>query len=356
MNRMPNPLTERLRIRHPLIQAPMAGGPSTPALVAAVANAGGLGSLAGAYLHPAAIREAIAQVRALTDQPFAVNLFVPTAVRDEPEQVEWARELLAPHRARLGLPADEGAPLPSLPRFDEQLEVLVEEGVEVFSFAFGVPSGEQLTELQDAGIVTIGTATHLLEALVLEECGVDFIVAQGAEAGAHRGGFVGDPERVQVGTMALVPLLASHLRTPVIAAGGIMDGRGIAAALALGAAGAQLGTAFLACPESGAHPLWKQALLDATEVGTELTRVLTGRSARALRNPLLAALGPDAADLPGFPALHLLTQPLRHAAAAQGCNDYMALWAGQGAPLCETRPAAELVEDWMAQVAEILGG
>ncbi len=352
MNWTSTPLTRRLRLDYPLIQAPMAGGPTTPALVAAVSNAGGLGSLGAGYLEPEAIRATIVEIRALTDRPFAVNLFVPRRADAKPEQLEWSRMLLERYRGELGLESPEA--LPPLPDFEAQLAVLIDEGVDAFSFTFGVPGGEQLTELRDAGIVTLGTATHLLEGIVLEECGVDFVVAQGFEAGGHRGGFVGDPQRLPIGTMALVPLLARRLRTPVIAAGGIMEGRGLAAALALGACAAQLGTAFLACPESGAHPAYKRALLEATEIGTTLTRAFSGRAARALGNRFTRELYDDEADLPPYPVQHQLTVALRRAAAERGDAELMALWAGQGVALCRERPAAELIAEWVAQARAIL--
>ena len=347
-------LTERLGIRYPIIQAPMAGGPGTPQLVAAVSNAGGLGTLAGGYLHPEPLRQAIAHIRALTDQPFAVNLSVTVPAKTDPTHVARAAELLAPYRAELGLP-----PTPSMPAeppvFEEQLDVLLQARVSALSFTFGAPDNVYLDLLRDAGIFTLGTATHVLEAIVLEESGIDGIIAQGAEAGGHRGTFVGHPEQGLVGILTLTPLLAKHVAVPIVAAGGIMDGRGIAAVRVLGATGVQMGTAFLACPESGAHPAYKALLRQGSEIATTLSRVFTGRCGRVLRNRLTDELRAHEAELPGFPLQLLLTQDLRQAAAERGLTDFMALWAGQGCHLCETRPAAELIASWVEQATALLG-
>lgn len=347
-------LTERLGIRYPIIQAPIDGGPGAPWLIAAVANAGGLGSLAGSALHPERLRTAIAEIRALTDRPFAVNLGPSSAVRMDPARIARAGELLAPYRAELGLPSEPPA-LPDPPGFDDQLDVILESRVPVLSFSFGVPGAGYLALLREAGITVMATATHLLEAIVLEESGVDFIVAQGAEAGGHRGAFIGHPEQGLVGTMTLTPLLAKHVATPIIAAGGIMDGRGIAAAQMLGAVGVQMGTAFLVCPESGAHPAHKALLRQGSEIATTLTRVFTGRYGRVLRNRLTAELHAHEAEWPGFPLQWFLTQDVQRAAADRNLTPFMALWAGQGCHLCEERPAAELMAAWVRQATALLG-
>lgn len=346
-------LTERLDIRYPILQAPMTGGPGTPRLAAAVSEAGGLGALSGSCLQPEQLREAIAEVRALTDRPFAVSLAASPPARVDEKRIARARQLLAPYRAELGLPVETAAP-PNSPDFLGQLEVVLEEKIPALSFIFGVPDAACLDLARDAGLAILGTATHLLEAIVLEESGVDFIVAQGAEAGGHRGTFIGQPEQGLVGTLSLVPLLAKHVRVPIIAAGGIMDGRGIAAARMLGAVGVQMGTAFLACPESGAHPAYKALLSQGNEIATTLSRVFTGRCGRVLRNRLVSELRAHEHELPGFPLQWFLTQELGQVAAERGKTDFMALWAGQGCHLCEDRPAAELVVLWADQVAALL--
>jgi nitronate monooxygenase len=253
----------------------------------------------------------------------------------------------------LGLPTDPPMP-PELPEFEQQLDVVLEAGVAAASFIFGTPDPVYLDLLREAGIATLGMATHLLEAIVLEESGVDFVIAQGAEAGGHRGTFVGHPEQGLVGTLTLVPLLAKHLKVPIIAAGGIMDGRGIAAVRMLGAAGVQMGTAFLATPESGAHPAYKALLQQGSEIATTLSRAFTGRHGRVLRNRLSEELRAHEADLPGFPLQLFLTEDLRQAAAEQGLTDFMPLWAGQGCHLCEARPVAELIATWVEQAEDLL--
>ncbi len=325
----------------PIVQAPMAGEPDRPELTAAVSNAGGLGSAGLAYLQPDALRERIRAVRRLTDRPFAVNLFAPTQGDAAPEKIARARALLAPLRAKHGVP-DE-APNVSMPDFDAQLAVVVEEKPAVLSFTFGKLSAQQISRLKSAGIVVVGSATTVPEAEALEATGVDAIVAQGAEAGAHRGSFLAPFADSLVGLMALVPSMVDRVRIPVIAAGGIMDGRGIAAALMLGAAGVQLGTAFLVSAESGASPSWKNAILNLTSDRTRVTRVYSGRPARGIRNEMMETLEPHAEDLPGFPAMNGLTRAIRSAAAKAGDSDAQSLWAGQGAVLARALPAGDLL-------------
>lgn len=259
-----------------------------------------------------------------------------------------------PYREALGLSTTEFA-THLLPTFAEQLAVILKEQVAVFSFTSGVPKPEDVAALKENNIITIGTATHLLEAILLEESGIDMIVAQGAEAGGPRGTFLGTPEQGLVGCMALIPLLVNHIRIPIIAAGGIMDGRGISAALTLGAAGIQMGTAFLACPESGAHPKYKELLAEGTEITTVLTRVFSGKLARSLKNRFISELQAREAELPGYPFQQFLTQAICAAAIEQERPEFMALWAGQGCALCTSEPAAELLEAWFGQVWEILG-
>lgn len=346
----PRTLADRLGIEHPILLAPMAGGPSTPELAAAVSNAGGLGALAGGYLPPEAIREAIRKTRALTSRPFAVNLFAPTP-REAPSaaDLERARRAVAPFRAEVGLP-DAGAPGP-LPSFEEELQVVLDERVAALSFTFGALSSEEVAALARTGAMVMGTATSVREARALEAAGCHAVVAQGGEAGGHRGTFLGPPERGLAGTLALVPQIVDAVRLPVVAAGGIMDGRGIAAAFALGAQAVSLGTAFLGAPESGASRAYKDALLTRTDDDpTTLTRAFSGRLARGLRNRFTEEMA-SAPVLP-FPLQNALTQELRREAAKAGKPDLLSLWAGQAVPLARVRPAGDLVRDLVRETEE----
>ncbi len=347
-------VSELLGIDYPLIQAPMADGITTPELIAAVSNAGGLGSLGAGHMSPEALRRAIGEIRSLTDRPFAVNLFVPEPVKEDAERIISANKLLVGYREELNLPEPE--PLASAaPNYTEQLGVLFEESVEIISFTYGVPGADELESIKQLGITTLGNATHLLEAILLEEAGIDLVVAQGAEAGGHRATFIGRTEQGLQGAMVLLPVLVDHLRIPVIAAGGIMDGRGIVAALALGASGVQLGTAFLTTPESGAHPGYKATLLDSNELTTVLTRVFSGKPARAIRNRFIEELSGAEAFLPGYPVQHALTLDIQQAAAERDMPELMALWAGSGCALCRTEAAAEQIGRWLGQIDQLLG-
>lgn len=335
------PVARLFRIAVPIILAPMAGEASTPELAAAVSNAGGLGSLGAAYSQPSAIRDMIRATRALTPRPFGVNLFIPSGESPDSAKVAQAWTALAPWRDRYGVA--DALPSLALPDFDAQLAVVTEEKPPVFSFAFGTLPGPRIAALKAAGIVVVGTATTVPEAERLEADGVDAIVAQGAEAGAHRGTFLGAFDDSLVGLMALVPAMVDRVRVPVIAAGGIMDGRGVAAALMLGATAVQLGTAFLVAAESGASTAWKQSVLAQTADATRITRAFSGRAARGISNRFMAEIGSRQDELPGFPALNYLTRGIRAAAAKAGDAEALSLWAGQGAPLARPMQAGELV-------------
>jgi nitronate monooxygenase len=335
-------LLKILGVEHPIIQAPMAGGPTTPELVAAVSNAGGLGSLGAAYLTPDQIVEAIRQIRGLTREPFNVNLFAggyETARNIDPGPM---MALLSEIHAALELPPPVLPKLPPDP-FAEEFEAVLEARPAVFSFTFGIPDGKVLARLRARDIITIGTATTDTEARMLEEAGVDAVVAQGAEAGAHRGTFAGAFEAAMVPTLDLVAKAVSSVSLPVIAAGGLMDGRDVAAALERGASAAQLGTAFLTCPESGAPEAHKEAILRAREDTTVITRAFSGRPARGLANRFIAELkGKEQIILP-FPLQNLLTRVMRTAAAQQGDAEFLSLWAGKGVARARALPADELV-------------
>lgn len=338
----PNTEVARLiGVAAPIIQAPMAGEPDRPELTAAVSQAGGLGSLGCAYDQPETIRAKIAAVRALTDRPFAVNLFASVTPETDAERIAFGRTALAERRTRMGVADTE--PVLTMPDFDAQLAVVAAERPAVFSFTFGALGAERITSLKQAGLVVIGTATTVPEAERLAADGVDAIVAQGAEAGAHRGTFLGAPAESLIGTMALVPAMVDRVSVPVIAAGGLMDGRGIAAALMLGAAGVQMGTAFLPTEESGAAPAWKDALLQCRADRTSVTTVFSGRHARGIRNAMMRELSQKEHELPGFPAMNSLTRGIRSAASRSGDADSMSLWAGQGATLARAMRAGDLV-------------
>jgi len=346
-------LAARLGVEHPLIQAPMAGV-STAEMVAAVSNAGGLGSIGAGYLTPEALRQLTRRVRELTDRPYAINLFAPLP----PPEAAAAGPMLAllgRYYAELGL----GPPQPpafALPPFEEQVDAVLESGARVFSFTFGIPPASALARLRERGLVLMGTATTVREARLLEAAGVDAIVAQGSEAGGHRGTFAGPFEDALVGTLALVPQMVDAVGLPVVASGGLMDGRGIAAARMLGAAGVQLGTAFLTCPESGAPEAYKAAIRSAREDGTVVTRAFSGRPARGLANDFSREVGASEAAILPFPLQHGATSPLRSAAATRGDARFLALWSGQGVTLSRSLPAAELTRELIADAERRLGG
>ncbi|MGG1558293.1 NAD(P)H-dependent flavin oxidoreductase [Geobacillus thermoleovorans] len=333
----------------PIIQAPMAGGVSTPKLAAAVSNAGGLGFLAGGYKTAEAMRKEIHKLRTLTDRPFGVNVFVPGDKTVDEKALERYRAVLESEAERLG--ASVGEPKWDDDDWEAKFDVLLEERVPVVSFTFGCPDKEVIAALQKAGSFVMVTVTSREEACMAAEAGANALCVQGEEAGGHRASFGNDPKKD--GALELFPLLArvrAAVRVPLAAAGGIMDGRGIAAALKAGASVVQLGTAFLRCPESGAHPLHKQALADPRFVETAVTRAFTGRPARGLVNRFMAeyrALAPAA-----YPHVHHMTKPLRAAAAKAGDPEGMSLWAGTGYRLVRELPAAELVEELKRELEE----
>jgi nitronate monooxygenase len=347
---------KQLGIRLPIVGAPMGGGPSSPALVAAVSEAGGLGSLAGGYSSPDRLRADIAAVRAATAKPFAVNLFVPTLAEPSTEEIEMVLGVLAPYRAELELPPRPSAGGPWSEDFEAQVAVLIEERVPVTSFTFGLLPAGAVTALHDAGSLLVGTATTVEEAVTVVSSGADLVCAQGSEAGAHRGTFLADAEQSLVGTLALVPQVCDAIPVPVIAAGGIMDGRGVAAALGLGAGAAVLGTAFLRCPEAGTSAPYRRALAAATETSTALTTRLTGRMARGIENRLMRDLRDVA--VPPYPVMHTLTADLRRRAAERDDPDLMSLWCGQGIRLSTELPAGDLVrrlaEDAAATISRLV--
>ncbi|MEV6955441.1 nitronate monooxygenase [Streptomyces sp. NPDC051183] len=339
---------------YPIVQAPMAGGASCPPLAAAVCEAGGLGFLAGGYKTADGMYQEIKQLRALTRRPFGVNLFMPQTGYVDPAAVEAYRGQLAGEASWYSISlAEEEILGTSDDGYDAKLAILVEDPVPVVSFTFGCPPPTAFDCLRKVGTYTVVTVTSVEEARAAQAAGADALCVQGAEAGGHQGTHRDDPQAdgtASVGLLALVAQVREAVGLPLIAAGGLMRGSQIAALLAAGAEAAQLGTAFLACPESGADPLHKKALTDPLFVRTELTRAFSGRPARGLVNRFMREHGPYAPA--AYPQIHHLTSPLRKAAAAAGDPQGMALWAGQGHRLARALPAGELVEVLAAEVAQ----
>ncbi|MFB9555164.1 nitronate monooxygenase [Streptomyces roseoviridis] len=345
--------------RHPIVQAPMAGGASCPELVGAVCEAGALGFLAGGYKTAGGLYQEIKQVRALTGRPFGVNLFMPPSGQPaDPAAVEVYRHQLAGeatwYETELG-DAEQGRD----DGYEAKLAILLDDPVPVVSFTFGCPDRDALDAFARAGTFTIVTVTSVDEARTAERAGAGAVCVQGTEAGGHQGTHRDDPADgpcagIGRGLLPLLTEVRESVRLPVVATGGIMRGRQIAAVLAAGADAAQLGTAFLVCPESGAHPLHKRALTDPLFVRTELTRAFSGRPARGLVNRFMREHGPYAPA--AYPEVHHLTAPLRKAAATAGDPQGMALWAGQGHRLARDLPAGRLVEVLAAELDAALAG
>jgi nitronate monooxygenase len=349
-------VSARLGIRVPILQGPLGGLPAQR-LVAAVSNAGGLGSFGGLGLSSDALRDVIGELRSLTQRPFAVNLWVSTAddAARTSDAAAFARALasLAPALESLG--GTRPTHRPSFgPTFEEQARVLLDERVPAFSFIFGIPPREILDECRARGIATLGTATTADEAIALERAHVDVIVAVGAESGGHRGSFLRSSEESATGTLALVPQVVDAVSAPVVAAGGIADARGIVAALALGAEGVQIGTAFVACEESGASALYRAALLGGNASRTALTRGFTGRLARGLDNELLRAVNAPGAEILPYPLQRALTRAVTDAAERAGRPEWIQMWAGQSANLTRSTKASELMEALVAGVDALL--
>ena len=352
---MTAPFFQQLGLAHPIIQAPMAGV-STPALAAAVSNAGALGSLGIGASTVAQARQMITATTALTAGPVNVNVFCHApAQRDAAREAAWLAHL-APLFAANGIavPSSLDEIYRSFIDDEAAFRLLLELRPAAVSFHFGLPDSGWIAALRDAGIRTMATATNLQEALRIEQAGVDAIVAQGVEAGGHRGSFDPQADDERLSMAVLVRLLVRQTRLPVIAAGGIMDGAGIRAALDLGAAGAQLGTAFLLCPESAANAGYRAMLHSDRTATTRLTAAISGRLARGMVNQLMThgdALGaPPAAD---YPVAYDAAKQLHAAAASAGNHEFAAHWAGQGAPLIRELPAAELVQLLVAETAAV---
>jgi nitronate monooxygenase len=345
-------LIELFKIELPIVQAPMAGAIDWE-LAAAAAEAGALGSLPCAMLNAAQIREQMAKIRAHTNKPINLNFFCHTPpVLNNAREARW-RERLAPYYRELEI--DPALPVPSSNRtaFDSAMCDLVEETrPEIVSFHFGLPEPQLLERLKAGGFLVMSSATTAAEARWLEARGVDAVIAQGYEAGGHRGVFLSEDIATQPGTFALVPQIVDAVKVPVIATGGITDARGIAAAFALGAAGVQIGTAYLWCPESKVSAPHRAALKSARDDGTALTNLMTGRPARGIINRLMREVGPISDVAPDFPLAAGALAPLRAKAEAQGSGDFSSMWAGQAAALGRAMPAGQLTKTLAAEALE----
>jgi nitronate monooxygenase len=343
-------LQKLLGIELPIIQAPMAGVQGS-ALAVAVAKAGGLGSLPCATLSPDDLRSELTAIRAQTDRPISVNFFChPQPVPDARREAAW-RSTLAPYYEEFGLDTNAVAHGRGREPFSaEAADVLEAFRPAVVSFHFGLPSDKLLERVRSWGAKVLSSATTVEEACWLEAHGVDAIVAQGFEAGGHRGMFLSNDLTTQLGTLALVPQIIDAVKVPVIAAGGIADAKGVRAALALGAAGVQVGTAYLLCPEATTSAVHRAALKSEAARHTVLTNVFTGRPARGIVNRLIREVGPISTAAPVFPLAASAIAPLRARAESQGSGDFSPLWAGQNARGCREVPAAQLTRELAAEI------
>jgi len=327
----------------PIIQGPMAGGATTPELVAAVSNAGALGSFAGSLLGPAALRTQVERIRSLTAQPFLLNFFVQRTPTPSPEEVAQGTELLRPVWESLGW-TELPQPKQWCEDFDAQFDTLLELRPAAASFTFGILDAVQVERLHAAGILTIGTVTTVEEALAWQAIGADAVIASGIEAGGHRGTFIGRQEDATLTSQELWPAVAQAVTIPVIAAGNIMTGADIRQALALGASAVQMGTAFLVTDESGIHPAYKQRLIDAEGQPTRQTRSFSGRYARGIENRFMRQMASVEAQVPPYPVQNALTGSIRAAAAKNNDTELMSLWAGTGVARARPMPAKQLIE------------
>jgi nitronate monooxygenase len=352
-----NRLTSRLGLQYPIIQGPL-GGLSSQRLTAAVSNYGGLGSFGAHGLKPEAIRKVLREIKGLTPKPFAMNLWVSMedegALTSTEEAFHRSLSPLTKHIESVGGGKPSYRPYEPI-RFEDQVQVLLDEGISAFSFIYGIPSKRILDEFRRQGIALIGTATTVDEAIALEQAGVDVIAASGFEAGGHRGSFRQPSEDSLTGTMALVPQVVDAVRLPVVAAGGIGDARGIVAAFALGAEGVQMGTAFLACEESGANTLHRKALLSGQAKQTALTRGFTGRLARGIKNRLLDELNQKDIEILPYPLQRALVRHLSIPAEKAGRPELLPLWAGQSANLSRCTDVRALLDTLIKEISEIGG-
>ena len=327
-------------MKHPIIQAPMAGV-TTPEFVAACAEAGVLGSIGAGYLSAVDTRKFIREVKALTEKPFSVNLFIPESTESNEKQLEDAYHALEPIRIELGISSE--IPKRSISEFDDQVQVLIEENIKICSFTFGLPDEKTVQLLKENGVYLIGTATTVQEAKLAEQAEMDAVVVQGSEAGGHRGSFHGE--------LTLEPLnellidCVNAVEIPVIAAGGIANKEMLDTALSAGAQAVQIGTALLAANESGAHPIHKQAILHSTEGCTTLTTAFSGKTARGIKNRFILEM--KNAEIAPYPYQNDLTKEIRKEAAKQEKSDFMSLWAGENVHLTTAGTVKEIIKKFI---------
>ncbi|QDP41565.1 NAD(P)H-dependent flavin oxidoreductase [Radiobacillus deserti] len=354
-----NDVTANLKIKYPIIQAPMAGGVTTSKLVAEVSNSGALGMIGAGYMTANQIREQAREIKKLTSQFFGVNLFVPNEFYVTDYEIKTANQLLKPIREQLHLQDKEDIEIPKFKKafetFHNQVKVIIEEKIPVCSFTFGIPSIEIIHELKQHGIIILGTATTVKEAMEIEKSGMDMIVVQGSEAGGHRGNFLEDHQESQIGLFSLIPQVVDNVSIPVISAGGIMDGRGLTASLCLGAKGVQMGTAFLTCIESGASEIHKEEVLHTPEDQTIMTRSFSGKWARGIKNRFILDMQKSEESLPKFPVQNSLTKGIRKAATLQNNREYMSLWSGQSPRLAKKQTVKSLLESVVEESKRIFG-
>ncbi|WP_175991503.1 nitronate monooxygenase family protein [Bacillus sp. Marseille-Q1617] len=355
-----NTLTDLLNIKYPIIQAPMAGGVTTSQLISEVSKSGGLGMIGAGYMTPEQIKIQSREIKQLTRGTFGINLFVPNEFTFNDESITFANEKLAHLRKELHVGEPERLDIPQFKQvvasFNEQINVVMEEKIPVCSFTFGIPSEEIIHELKRQNIILIGTAATVSEAIEIEDKGMDMVVVQGSEAGGHRGNFIKDTEESLVGLMSLIPQVVDSVKIPVIAAGGIMDGRGLMASLCLGAQGVQMGTAFITCAESGANRLHKEAILQTEEDHIILTRSFSGKWARGIKNKFTSDMQEWEALLPDFPIQNSLTKSIRKASSLQGKDAFMSLWSGQSPRLAKEQSVSTLIHSIVKEAKSIREG
>lgn len=353
-----NSLTERLCIKYPIVQAPMAGGITTTDLVVAVSKEGGLGSIGAGYMSATLLQRQVQEIKSLTEKNFAVNLFVPQPFAISEEAVAMTYDDLSLIYDQLQINGSIDISLPTyeekVTTYKQQIDIVIKERVPIVSFTFGLPSKQVVKRLHEVGTVVMATATTVHEALEIERLGIDVVIAQGSEAGGHRGNFLQQTEDSLIGLISLIPQIKDNVDLPLIAAGGIMDGRGIVAALTLGASAVQMGTAFLTTEESGAHRLYKQAVLQADESTLTLTDKISGKYARGIRNELIDKLAGGSGRSPDYPIQNTLTQEIRKEAQRQDNVQYMSLWSGQSPRLARHEKVRILMQRLIKETDDLL--